>query len=149
MAERVRTRRAGAATFVAVASIAYLALVLAVTLLPAPWPPNAYEASWGVLNPSTWTSAETWRNGSALEFMMNIAMFVPIGLIAARYLRGWMRILAPMALTLGIEIAQIPLADRISDPRDLIANTVGALIGLGIAGIAGASRPARVRLNEG
>jgi glycopeptide antibiotics resistance protein len=150
MAERERTRRAGAATFFAIASVAYVALVLAVTLLPAPWPPNTAEAPLGVLNPATWTSAETWRNGTAFEFTMNIAMFVPIGLIAARYLRGWMRILAPIGLTLAIEIVQIPLADRVSDPRDLIANTIGAILGLGITWLALVpSSLSRVRLNEG
>ena len=134
---------------VGIASAAWVALVLAVTLLPAPWPPNAAEAPLGVLNPSTWTADATWRNGTMFEFIANVAMFVPIGLIAARYLRGWMRILGPIALTVGIEIVQIPLADRISDPRDLIANTIGAVIGLAIASLAFVSRPWRVRLSQG
>ena len=128
-----------------IASVAWIALVLAVTLLPAPWPPNAAEAPFGVLNPSTWTAVATWRDGTMFEFIANVAMFVPIGLIAARYLRGWMRILGPIALTVGIEIVQIPLADRISDPRDLIANTIGALIGLGLANLVVVSPPWRVR----
>src|SRR5215203_259712 len=37
--------------------------------------------------------------------------------------------------TVAIELAQIPLADRISDPRDLLANSGGALIGIVLAGI--------------
>lgn len=144
-----RSRPSATSVIVAIASAAWILLVLAVTLLPTPWPTTDSEAPLGVLNPETWTSADTWRNGTVFEFAMNIAMFVPIGMIAARYLRGWMRILAPIGLTVAIEIAQIPLADRISDPRDLIANTLGAIIGLGIAGLAMVSRPSRVRLSEG
>jgi hypothetical protein len=50
--------------------------------------------------------------------------------------RRWLgALIAALALTIAIELAQIPMPDRISDPRDLLANTAGAAIGMVIAGI--------------
>ena len=112
-------------------SIAYLVLVLAVTLLPAPWPASEFESPGGVLNLANWFAAETWTRGSSAEFALNVLLFVPIGLIAGHFLRPWWpRVLAPIALTFAIEIIQLPLPDRVSDPRDIAANTIGALAGV-------------------
>ena len=49
--------------------------------------------------------------------------------------RGWMlAALALVALGVGMEFAQGALTDyRMQDPRDAIANTLGVLLGLGVA----------------
>lgn len=119
-------------TVTAIAGSLYTAVVLYLTLRPAPWATEGNETAGGVLNPASWTALSEWVSGRPAEVLFNIAMFVPIGIAAGLLFRGFVRVLVPVALTLGIEILQVPL-DRISHPRDLVANTVGGLIGVGIA----------------
>jgi len=116
-------------------AIAYLGIVLWLTLGPAPWAgPDIAEGPWGVLNPTTWFSPITWTSGSSVEFTLNVMMFVPVGVLAAVLLRGRARIVLPVLFTVLIEIAQIFLPERVSDPRDLVANSIGAVVGLVFAG---------------
>lgn len=115
----------------------YLALVAWATLGPVSWHAIGYEASLGVLTPSIWFDEATWSTGSTTEFGANIAMFVPVGVLYAMLAgpRRWFgALIAAFATTLAIELAQIPIADRISDPRDLLANAGGAVIGMLLAG---------------
>ncbi|MDQ0576583.1 VanZ family protein [Agromyces albus] len=122
---------------------AYLALVAWATLGPAPWRAEGNQAPLGVLNPSIWLERATWTTGSSFEFTANILMFVPVGVLFAMLFgaRRWIIALGAAALlTCAIEVAQIPLDDRISDPRDLLANTTGAVIGLALAGMVWAFR---------
>ena len=117
---------------------AYLALVAWITLGPAPWRAEGNQAPLGVLTPSIWLDRATWSTGSSFEFTANILMFVPVGVLFAMLLgaRRWLLALgAATLLTCAIEVAQIPLDDRISDPRDLLANSAGAAIGLALAGM--------------
>lgn len=124
---------------------AYLALVGWATLGPSPWRAEGNESPLGVLNPSIWLDRATWSTGSSFEFTANILMFVPVGVLFAMLLgaRRWLIALgAAGLLTWAIEVVQIPLDDRISDPRDLLANSAGAVIGLAVAGMAWAVRSA-------
>lgn len=71
----------------------------------------------------------------AAEFAANIALFVPLGLLVALLLprrRWWVALVALVALSLGIEIVQaVALSFRQPSPRDVLANSVGAAIGVG------------------
>ncbi|MBX9718279.1 MAG: VanZ family protein [Microbacteriaceae bacterium] len=117
-----------------VVAIVYVVAVLLATLAPLPWAQSALaDNSWGILNPSAWTAGETWVSGRYIEIIFNIALFVPIGYFAATLGRSRVVLLAPFALTTAIELAQLVLPDRASDPRDLVANSVGAVIGMVIA----------------
>lgn len=69
------------------------------------------------------------------EFVINIALFIPYGLllpIAFRKLRWWAADLIALGTTLCIELFQ-PFFGRVCDLDDIIANTLGAVIGCGIA----------------
>lgn len=112
--------------------VSYAGLVLFLTLSPAPWATRGAQIPFGVLNPATWLMPSTWTSGSSFEFAMNVMMFVPVGVLAARMGARW-GLTAPLLLTLGIEVLQISMPNRISDPRDLVANAVGGVIGLGFA----------------
>ncbi|WP_127794394.1 VanZ family protein [Agromyces sp. LHK192] len=119
-------------------TLAYLALIAWATLGSVSWHAIGSEARYGVLTPSTWLDPDTWEVGSRWEFRANIAMFVPLGLLLAMLAgpRHWFWALTgTAAVSVAIEIAQIPLDDRISDPRDLVANSVGGAIGVAIAGV--------------
>ena len=92
-----------------------------------------------------------WITFSLLEFTANIALFVPIGLffvlLVGRRL-WWLGILLGVTLTFGIEYAQQNIANRVSDPRDLLANSLGVIIGTLLALVLTAAKARRIRVAE-
>ena len=122
--------------------------ILIVTLGAIPQRLVGFERTLGVLSPRSWFDPTTWSVGSPVEFALNMALFVPWGMLAVFVLgarRWWLAALLGVALTVSIEVLQIPSA-RISDPRDLVANSLGALLGIALACIALA--PLRVRARQ-
>jgi hypothetical protein len=135
----MRTRAAAA-----LIGLAYTALVLLLTIGPVRQRFVGSEADRGVLDWRSWFELSTWREGTASEFVANVLLFLPWGALAVVALGGrrWMLAAAGAgALTLAIEIAQIPTA-RISDPRDLVANALGALLGIALGVAVDAARSA-------
>ena len=118
----------------AAAGVLYLALVSYVTLGAVPWAAVTNESAGGVLSPATWLDPVTWSSGGPFEFVANIVMFVPIGVLlrlAFPRLRAGAAVGVAVLITVAIEVLQIPL-DRVSDPRDLVANTLGAVLGMAL-----------------
>jgi glycopeptide antibiotics resistance protein len=72
---------------------------------------------------------------NVFEFLLNIAMFGPLGvLLPVIANRLTSRVVLPvavagLALSLVIECVQVYIPGRVSDPRDLVANTFGAVLG--------------------
>ena len=68
-----------------------------------------------------------------LEILANVAMFVPFGVLAwlafARP-RWWLVVLFGFATTVTIELVQATMPTRYSTVSDVIANTLGAAIGV-------------------
>ncbi|MDN6555246.1 MAG: VanZ family protein [Acidipropionibacterium acidipropionici] len=66
-----------------------------------------------------------------LEFAANIVMFLPVGAVAWWWRRSVPRNVAVgLAATVFIETVQgLFLPHRVADPRDVVANTAGALFG--------------------
>lgn len=65
------------------------------------------------------------------ELSANIALFVPYGLllpVAFRKLRWWAADLIALGTTLCVELLQ-PFVGRVCDVDDIIANTLGAVLG--------------------
>lgn len=82
-------------------------------------------------------------SSSALDVTRNLLGFVPLGFLAALLLRRRPRALLlatalGFALSLGIELAQTLMIQRVSSVVDLVLNTLGALLG---AWLAQRSRP--------
>ena len=128
-------------------TLGYLALVGWVTLSPQS---SLQRGSllWRILELLEPVPGTQWLTFSRLEFVANIAMFVPIGLFLVLLLgrsRWWLAILLAVALTFAIEAAQRFIAGRVSDPRDLLANSLGAIIGTVIAVAVTTRRARRVR----
>jgi glycopeptide antibiotics resistance protein len=114
-------------------AVAYAALVLWATIGPAPWRTSGNQLDGGILNPDAWTAPVTWTTGHLSEMAFNVAIFIPVGIIAALLIprRRWpLAFVAGFAFTLLIELVQVPEPDRISDPRDLVMNTAGAVFGV-------------------
>ena len=121
-------RRLGRPVVAALGAL-YAAAVVWATLRPVPWADEGAEESLGVLSPAAWLDLAAWVEGRPLEVAFNVALLVPIGAAVALLLRSRWAIVVPLALTLGIELAQIPL-DRISHPRDLVLNAAGGVLGV-------------------
>ena len=115
------------------AAAAYAAVVLWVTIGPAPWRTATHQIEGGILNPAAWSSSVTWTTGYLAEMVFNIALFVPVGMLAALLIRRrrWpLALAAGLAFTTAIELTQLLSTDRVSDPRDLVMNTSGAVVGV-------------------
>jgi len=71
-----------------------------------------------------------------VEFLANIAMFVPIGvflLLLVGAERWWIAVFLPFFLTIFIETAQRSIPGRVPDPRDIVANAMGGVAGVFLA----------------
>ncbi len=114
----------------------YLVFVGWLTLTPQPIGPDQQAIVVRVLDALHRRGHATSIDYDRLEFLANIGLFVPIGmflllLFGTRW--WWVAGLASFALTAFIESAQRGIPGRVSDDRDLLANTVGGLIGIVIA----------------
>lgn len=71
-----------------------------------------------------------------LEFLANIALFVPVGVFLLLLFGAgnwWLALVASFTLTVFIETAQTQIPGRVPDQRDLVANGAGAVIGVVLA----------------
>jgi glycopeptide antibiotics resistance protein len=130
----------------AVLTVAYLAVVGLITLGPTLWRTRPRVTDYDVLSLTTWLDPATWSRGISIEFVANILLFVPLGLMLRLALprATWLGAAAlGGATSIAIEVLQV-WTPRVSDPRDLVANTLGALIGaLTAAVLAGIGRGIR------
>lgn len=86
------------------------------------YPLLAFREAWNAFTLQVW-----------LNPLLNIAMFVPLGILlplAAKPFRRWYRMLAAgVGLSLAIEVLQFFLGRGQSDVDDLLCNTLGAMLG--------------------
>ena len=116
-----------------VVTFVYLGVVGWITLGPQPLDDRADSLVWQLLAFFSRHASTDWITYSFLEFWSNVAMFVPVGLFFLLLLgrrRWWLAIGLGVMLTLGIEFVQQYLPDRVSDPRDILANSLGAFVGV-------------------
>lgn len=128
----------------AVLAVGYLGIVALITLGPTlitsglnPWRTRPDLGDYDVLSLSTWLDPDTWSRGYSTEFLANILLFVPLGVLVRLALPrlGWIGAVAfGGTVSITIEVLQV-WTPRISDPRDVVANSVGALIGALLAAI--------------
>ena len=76
------------------------------------------------------------KREAVLNFVGNVTMFMPIGVIYPMVYKElnthWKVIAAGVGFSLFIEILQLPFFDRVTDMDDLILNSLGYVIGYGI-----------------
>lgn len=71
-----------------------------------------------------------------IEFVANIGLFVPLGMFLLLLVgtRHWFAALAAgIVLTSMIESVQREIPGRVSDPRDVAANSIGMFVGVALA----------------
>jgi glycopeptide antibiotics resistance protein len=113
-----------------VTTVGYLGVVGWITLGPQPLDERGVGILRSVLAGSDVTR---WITYELVEFTANIAMFVPVGLLFLLLVgrrRWWLALAGGVALTCAIEFTQLFLPGRFSDVRDIVANSLGALIGV-------------------
>jgi glycopeptide antibiotics resistance protein len=115
---------------------AYLLFVAWLTLTPQPIGPDQVELIERALDALHRRGYVESLDYDRLEFLANIALFVPVGVFGLLLVGAgawWLALLAPVALTIGIETAQLGIPGRVSDERDLLANTLGGVLGVLVA----------------
>lgn len=117
----------------------YTGLVLYVTLTPTPDDLGTDGIATRLLRVLHRVGVPTWFDFPELEFTANIAMFVPLGFLLGLALPRralWLGVLILPAFSAAIEWTQGSfLVERVSDLRDIVANTAGGWIGLAIAAV--------------
>jgi len=111
-----------------------MALYLMIVALIVFWP-TADVASGSVAG--IWSLLSAWGLGwispTAVEFVTNVLLFVPLSFLGHTFLPHWRWqnwLLAGLAATILIELLQmIFLSGRSAQVFDLVANTLGALVG--------------------
>jgi len=127
---------------------AYLLLVAWITLNPFPADPHRNTLLEGLLASFAATPLLAWIDCDVVETTANVLLFVPFGVLFAILLgrwRWWLAFALGVATTLTIEFVQLFLPTRFSDPRDLIANALGTLLGIGVVAVVTAARDRRGR----
>jgi VanZ family protein len=104
-------------------------------------------AIWFAVDASAARPETAWMTYAGVESAANVLMFVPIGLALLLLVgrrRWWIAPLLGVAMTCAVEAIQLVMPDRVSDVRDIVANSAGALVGvlLGLAATARARRRA-------
>lgn len=121
-------------------TLLYLGFLGLVTLTPGSGQPDYYELATRVLarlqrypdlDPLT-----SRLSVERIEFLANIGLFVPLGVFLLLLVgtRLWLVALAAgIVLTSVIENVQRSIPGRVSDPRDVAANSIGMFLGIALA----------------
>lgn len=116
---------------------AYVIVILFATMWPTPLDQGYGAAIEKVLDVVHRNGVPQWFGYNKLEFSANVAMFIPLGFLAALLLPArvwWLALLICPALSIGIELTQATfLAARFATASDVISNSIGAVLGILIA----------------
>lgn len=131
----LRVHRVTARVVLAILSAAYVWVVAWITLRTRPYGSDIGEGLNRLLAWFAQHSSTQWITFNLVEFAANIAMFVPLGVIVVLWfgVRGWwVAPLVGVAASVAIELLQSAFLSgtRVADPRDVLANTTGAIVGM-------------------
>jgi glycopeptide antibiotics resistance protein len=130
-------------------TLVYLAIVGWVTLGPQPFDEHSGGWIYRLLEFFRAHAVTDWITYGRLEFLSNVAMFLPIGLFFLLLFgrrQWWLAIIIGFIMTVGIEAAQLYIPGRVSDMRDVISNTTGAVVGVVFGLIVTAPKARRLRM---
>ena len=133
------------------ATVGYLAVVGWVTLGPQPINTGNGYWLWRALRFFSSHESTRWLTYQRVEFLSNVAMFVPIGIFFVLLFgrRLWfLGVISGVLLTLTIEFAQQFIPGRVSDVRDLLANSLGAIVGVLVALVLTQAKARRLRIQR-
>ena len=110
---------------------AYLLGLLVIVASPWGWELNRLTVALYVQLRYDWPIAPDWAAPEHYGVLLNVVLFVPLGALAVLVIdRPWWWVTAAAALTsAAIELAQGRWLPRDGSSWDVVANTVGALVG--------------------
>ncbi|MET1033692.1 MAG: VanZ family protein [Arthrobacter sp.] len=113
---------------------AYAAALVAVVFWPVPVDRHAAGTLSRALAWLHGAGVPAWFDYGLVEWLANVAMFVPFGFLAAAVLaprRWWLAPVCALGASLAIELVQhAALPDRFASVADVGANTLGAAVGV-------------------
>ncbi|HEY5116179.1 MAG TPA: VanZ family protein [Nakamurella sp.] len=112
--------------------VAFLAVVAVITFTPGPPDADGQRDLIAFLVRAHAQGLPQWVTFGKVEFGANVLMFVPIGLFGALALPRARWLIVPAGVALSVVIEAVQAADlpaRVSTPRDVVANGIGALLG--------------------
>jgi len=81
-----------------------------------------------------------WVSFDLLEFAANVVYFIPLTVLSTLLFgrsRWWFAVLIAVALSMAIEVGQLMfISARFATLQDVLANTIGSVIGAGIVLVA-------------
>nr|WP_298877265.1 VanZ family protein [uncultured Microbacterium sp.] len=130
---RSRRRRA----LLVAASCVYAAAVWWMTLRPSIYDDRVGGILQHVFRALASWPGTAWITFDAVEFSANVLLFVPLGILTVAWRgRWWHGILLGLVTSVAIETTQLLfLPTRVADMRDVVANTLGAAVGVGIGAL--------------
>lgn len=110
---------------------AYLLALVVLVAGPWGWQLNRLTVRLYVLFRYQWPVAPDAASPEHYGFVLNVALFVPLGAAAVLLTRwSWWRVTLTAALaSAAIEVVQGLFLERVGDWRDVVANTAGAWAG--------------------
>ena len=132
----------------AVVTFCYLLLVGWLTLGPQPLDASGRGLLHRIIRFISGDNTLDWITYALVEFIANVALFIPVGVLFVLMLgwrRWWLAVILGVALTVSIEAAQLVLPDRVTDPRDIVSNSIGSTIGVAIVLVVAAVRAKRAQ----
>ena len=139
--------------FLGLLTLLYTGFVGLVTLTPGSDTPDYYGFATRVLarlqrypelDPLTYRLSV-----ERIEFLANIGLFVPLGMFVLLLVGTrlwWVALAGGIVVTSMIEAVQKEIPGRVSDPRDVAANTIGMFLGIFLAIVL--TLPATLRRNR-
>jgi len=121
-----------------VVTLVYLLVVGCITLTPHPEDTDLNRFVRDVIEAVRRFPLTSWVTYLGVEFTANIVMFVPMGLLFTLLLgvrRWWLALLIGVFATCLIEGIQSFMPTRYSEVRDLVSNTLGTVVGIGIVAL--------------
>ena len=139
--------------FLSLLTLLYLGFVGLVTLTPGSDTPDYYDLAARVLaRMQRYPELDPLTHRLSverIEFLANIGLFVPLGvflLLLVGTRAWWVALMAGIVLTSMIERVQGEIPGRVSDPRDVAANSIGMFVGIAVAIVL--TLPATLRRNR-
>ena len=118
--------------------VACLLGVLVITVAPYAWDLNRMTVELYVFFRTHFPGTPAWLTPEDYGRLLNVLLFVPVGMVLAWWLEEWWVWAVPIALcfSVAIELVQrVPTLERESSFGDVVCNGAGAVLGAAVVAL--------------